>query len=302
MEYYNGVLFLTTNRIGKLDPAITSRIHVSLHYKRFGETELRNVFRLNIEQLKQVEEERFEASGEPRLHVVETDVLRFASEHYHRHENSKDTSAWNGRQIRNAFLTASALARRQAASHPSRHQPYLRACHFEEVEKLTADFDRLKAHLMGGNDSYLARKREERDDSWGEVEQPTPSGRSRLSMMLSNSPNDRTQANSYPTTPPQSLPRRPVATTSRESSTLSNTHQDTQFPVSMGNEPPTGLPQQNNPSYYPYERSPNYEARGFSGNTSSQLPSLGRRYNRSPNNFTQSDDIRPQEPRVDNSL
>jgi hypothetical protein len=36
LEYHNGVLFLTTNRVKKIDPAFYSRISVALHYKSEG--------------------------------------------------------------------------------------------------------------------------------------------------------------------------------------------------------------------------------------------------------------------------
>jgi hypothetical protein len=32
LEYYSGILFLTTNRVGIMDEAFKSRIHVSLYY------------------------------------------------------------------------------------------------------------------------------------------------------------------------------------------------------------------------------------------------------------------------------
>lgn len=33
LEYYNGILFLTTNRGGVLDEAIKSRVHLNLKYE-----------------------------------------------------------------------------------------------------------------------------------------------------------------------------------------------------------------------------------------------------------------------------
>jgi len=36
LEYHNGVLFLTTNRVKKIDEAFYSRISVALHYKSDG--------------------------------------------------------------------------------------------------------------------------------------------------------------------------------------------------------------------------------------------------------------------------
>jgi AAA+ superfamily predicted ATPase len=32
LEYYSGILFLTTNRVGTLDPALESRIDMAFHY------------------------------------------------------------------------------------------------------------------------------------------------------------------------------------------------------------------------------------------------------------------------------
>ena len=193
MEYYKGILFLTTNRMGRLDPAINSRIHVTLHYKRFSEHDLREIFKINIEKLKEVEEQRFAASqridpsGSARLHVVDSDILRFASDHFHRHTTSRDTSPCNGRQVHNAFVVASTLARREAAAQ--KRPPQLRACHFQ-VKRFTSDFNRFRANLMGGDDSHIASKRDERDDSWrndlGEGP-PRSFNKSRLSMMLESS-------------------------------------------------------------------------------------------------------------------
>src|SRR4051794_35099600 len=58
LEYYNGILFLTTNRIGKIDPAISSRIHIILHYRRLGWVEIENIFRLNIKRLQEAEQQQ----------------------------------------------------------------------------------------------------------------------------------------------------------------------------------------------------------------------------------------------------
>lgn len=37
MEYYRGILFLTTNRVGKFDDAFMSRIHVVIGYEDLGQ-------------------------------------------------------------------------------------------------------------------------------------------------------------------------------------------------------------------------------------------------------------------------
>ncbi|PTB61575.1 hypothetical protein BBK36DRAFT_1136748, partial [Trichoderma citrinoviride] len=52
LEYYNGLLFLTTNRVGTIDEAFKSRIHLSLYYPPLDKTQTTDIFRLNIAKLK----------------------------------------------------------------------------------------------------------------------------------------------------------------------------------------------------------------------------------------------------------
>jgi len=103
MEYYKGILFLTTNRVGHFDPAFFSRIHVYIGYKPL-DTEGRK--RIWLQFFKKLETER---PGEvcvkagAKKYILSEDVL-------------KDTE-WNGREIRNAFQTAVALAEYEAATN-----------------------------------------------------------------------------------------------------------------------------------------------------------------------------------------
>lgn len=164
LEYYNGILFLTTNRIGKIDQAISSRIHLILHYSRLGRREIESVFRINIERLKQAERQQAEASGQRPLVVVESDVLRFAADHCDAHPRGK--GAWNGRQIRNAFVVAAALAREESEHQPDEVQPQLRYSHFKQVETVMGDFVEFRASVLGKDDAQLALLNEERDDDY----------------------------------------------------------------------------------------------------------------------------------------
>lgn len=45
LEYYRGILFLTTNRVGTFDDAFTSRIHVPLRYSNLDEASRRTIWR-----------------------------------------------------------------------------------------------------------------------------------------------------------------------------------------------------------------------------------------------------------------
>ncbi|KAJ2989593.1 hypothetical protein NUW58_g3395 [Xylaria curta] len=101
LEYYAGILFLTTNRIGDFDEAFASRIHMSLHYPELDEVKTKKIFKLNINLIQ----ERFDRQAR----VVKYDmsaIENFAERHFREHPYGR----WNGRQIRNACQTALALA------------------------------------------------------------------------------------------------------------------------------------------------------------------------------------------------
>lgn len=138
LEYYKGVLFLTTNRVEAFDDAFTSRIHVALHYKRLGDEDRRRIWMHNFERLGVFTFffTPFPSSPFPLPPFslpppfptanIQTDTL-----HTERDSASKvfippstrayafdsaDLSAleWNGREIRNALQTAVALAETEA--------------------------------------------------------------------------------------------------------------------------------------------------------------------------------------------
>jgi hypothetical protein len=45
LEYYQGVMFLTTNRVGQIDDAIASRIHFKLKYDKLSLAQQTNIWR-----------------------------------------------------------------------------------------------------------------------------------------------------------------------------------------------------------------------------------------------------------------
>ncbi|TDZ30453.1 ATPase family AAA domain-containing protein 3B [Colletotrichum spinosum] len=101
LEYYRGVLFLTTNRVQAFDAAFTSRIHVALHYRDLTDADRERIWANNFERLDR------DSAGRVRVAVA-------AREYAY---GSKDVRAlrWNGREIRNALQTALALAESDAA-------------------------------------------------------------------------------------------------------------------------------------------------------------------------------------------
>lgn len=90
LEYFDGILFMTTNRPGDIDEAFQSRIHVSIGLKALDTVERRKVWTVFIKELDNSDEEKRE-------------LLRHVTEEY-------DGDRLNGRQIRNSVRTALALA------------------------------------------------------------------------------------------------------------------------------------------------------------------------------------------------
>ncbi|KAJ2985953.1 hypothetical protein NUW58_g5264 [Xylaria curta] len=161
LEYYNGILFLTTNRVGVLDEAFKSRIHMSLYYPPLDEPQVKQIFIMNINRVIDIEKERSDLTNKPAMDVRSSDIESFADTHCQKTKN--EGGRWNGRQIRNAFEIASSLARYDSlleyekaldsdkdATEPV---PVLDKSQFEKVERATVEFERYMKHTKGYNDA-----------------------------------------------------------------------------------------------------------------------------------------------------
>jgi hypothetical protein len=107
LEYYSGILFLTTNRIGDFDEAFTSRIHMSLYYPELDLKSTLAVFRLNLRLIRNRFKER------ERNIYIDPEIVKFAKTYWLAHPKMR----WNGRQIRNACQTSLALAEFRASGN-----------------------------------------------------------------------------------------------------------------------------------------------------------------------------------------
>ena len=167
LEYYSGILFLTTNRVGAFDQAFRSRIHMSLFYPKIEEDATMRIWEMNIDRAREI--------WGDKLSIEEPDrkgILKFASKHYK--ELAESETTWNGRQIRNAFQTAIALAEWDAYQgqlkfkSPVPLKPRLESEHFERVAKASKHFDAyLKETQVGTMADLASNNRERRDDFRG---------------------------------------------------------------------------------------------------------------------------------------
>ncbi|KAF4874887.1 ATPase family AAA domain-containing protein 3B [Colletotrichum siamense] len=155
LEYYSGILFLTTNRVGDFDEAFTSRIHMSLYYPELSEEKTRRVFKINMDLIR----ERF-ALKKRQIIIEEMDIGAFATQHYINHPSAR----WNGRQIRNACQTALALAEYQAQGgrHDAIMKPdaviNLAVEHFETVRDAYLKFAEYMNRIYGTNAARKAKE------------------------------------------------------------------------------------------------------------------------------------------------
>ncbi|KAK3347001.1 aaa family ATPase [Lasiosphaeria hispida] len=92
LEYYEGILFLTTNRLKSFDIAVQSRIHIAIEYGDLSVEQRDNIF---TDFLTQLQQEGLVEEWGPITRWVTEDGKR---------------SSFNGRQIRNLVSTAMGLA------------------------------------------------------------------------------------------------------------------------------------------------------------------------------------------------
>ncbi|KAK8108310.1 uncharacterized protein PG998_010323 [Apiospora kogelbergensis] len=86
LEYYEGILFLTTNRVGSFDDAFISRVHVQLYYPEFDDEQRQKVWKTFIDKLGR------DRGGYMRLNMAAKEYIE---------QINKSSLKWNGREIRN---------------------------------------------------------------------------------------------------------------------------------------------------------------------------------------------------------
>ncbi|OBT65924.1 hypothetical protein VE03_05483 [Pseudogymnoascus sp. 23342-1-I1] len=91
LEYFQGILFLTTNRVETFDDAFQSRIHIALRYGELSAKAKKAVFQMFVEKVRVLE-------GTATMPFTDADFTDLAKHNL------------NGRQIKNTVRTAQALA------------------------------------------------------------------------------------------------------------------------------------------------------------------------------------------------
>lgn len=131
LEYFEGILILTSNRVGTFDEAFKSRIQVAIHYDKLAKESRKAIWGNFFEMIKDSNDED---ANMPEL------------------ERRLDELAavdMNGRQIRNALRTA-----RQLAKHRNERLDWE---HLNQVMKTSAAFNKYLRDIRGQGDDLWAR-------------------------------------------------------------------------------------------------------------------------------------------------
>ncbi|KAI8315176.1 Lon protease [Colletotrichum sp. SAR11_240] len=150
LEFYDGILFLTTNRVGSFDDAFISRIHIQLYYPDFSEDERQRVWKTFIDKLARERGETIRLTMDAKEYIESTRM---------------QSLKWNGREIRNAFQTAVALAEYEA-DKDSEGRIKVKDDHLKAVVDLSKDFKSYLKDLHRKDEGKRAEHRHERLDSF----------------------------------------------------------------------------------------------------------------------------------------
>jgi hypothetical protein len=124
LEYYDGILILTTNRVGTFDEAFKSRVQLSLHYRDLDVVQRRQIWRNFMARLK--------TFGESNVDF----------DNINTHIEELGENELNGREIRNTITTA-----RQLAQYQGKPFSYT---HLEDAIEVSGKFDKYLRLLRDG--------------------------------------------------------------------------------------------------------------------------------------------------------
>lgn len=130
LEYYDGILILTSNRVGLFDEAFKSRIQVALHYENLNRSARKKIWQNFLDMLEEDEED------------VNFDEIKL-------HLDDLAGKELNGRQIRNVLTTA-----RQLALYRNERLEWE---HLEQALSVSSDFNEYLKRMQGHTDDQRAR-------------------------------------------------------------------------------------------------------------------------------------------------
>ena len=154
LEYFGGLLFLTTNRVGQIDDAILSRVSVVLQYDNLSDETRKKIWRSFFAKVHQV--------ADP-LGTGKVEINKYTQQ-YVLNDPAVRNLQWNGREIRNALQLAIMLARHRALKE-NRSEDTVVEVEEEDFQSVVAMNSKFKAYLKsitGQGEEGRAKARLER--------------------------------------------------------------------------------------------------------------------------------------------
>ncbi|PSN71715.1 P-loop containing nucleoside triphosphate hydrolase protein [Corynespora cassiicola Philippines] len=151
LEYYEGILILTSNRVATFDEAFKSRIQLSLHYDDLSKGQRQKIWRNFINRLKRMNQSSSIQVKDPgTLQIKEAESIDIDFDDVECYIGELAEHDMNGRQIRNAITTA-----RQLAKFKQQKMSYT---HLKHVIAVSSKFDTyLRSVQEGLTDNEIAR-------------------------------------------------------------------------------------------------------------------------------------------------
>ncbi|KAI8626648.1 hypothetical protein F5Y19DRAFT_217040 [Xylariaceae sp. FL1651] len=141
LEYYDGILILTSNRVGTFDEAFRSRIQLTLRYEKLNEHQRYKIWENFIRRLETLDYSR-QTITSASLPIRPNSGFGFDFTDLRAHLAELAARNLNGREIRNAISTA-----RQLAMYKREPMKYR---HLERVIKETSKFEDYITELNRG--------------------------------------------------------------------------------------------------------------------------------------------------------
>lgn len=154
MEYFQGLLFLTTNRVGQIDDAFISRVHVAIGYKSLTSEDRKRIWNGFFKKLVKERAGKIQIAADAKKWVLEN--------------AGTGEAAFNGRDIRNALQTAITLAESDCEEDPdfdsSKETIVVLKHHFQRVLEISNKFHEYVASIRRQDEKARAAGREDRND------------------------------------------------------------------------------------------------------------------------------------------
>ncbi|KAK2000769.1 hypothetical protein LX36DRAFT_738928 [Colletotrichum falcatum] len=168
MEYYEGILFLTTNKVGSFDEAFKSRMSMALYYPPLSQEQTRRIWEMQMDRTEALSEEAAPGDESQYVRFSRDEIAALAATLWGMQTTRDDCRpVWNGRQIRNAFQTAVALAEWHKRENRVPGPIVVRGEHFERVARVSNEFNAYLYEVRHGRADYeRAHVREHRFDDF----------------------------------------------------------------------------------------------------------------------------------------